>query len=78
MSGSERKHLPAGAMVPGPDGCAYLIPHGAQAFRLTGGQARGPAKMPESGIFAGPGSRSADKRIQESLAHLPQMPVVSC
>ena len=79
MNGSGWKNPPAGAMVPGPDGCAYLIPDGAQAaFRVTGGQARGPARPPESGTFTVPGGISADKRIRENLAHLPQMPVASC
>ena len=75
MSGSGRKHLPAGAMMPGPDGCAYLVPHGPQAaFRLTDG----PEGSPASETFAGPGGIPAGKRIQESLAHLPQMPVGLC
>jgi hypothetical protein len=79
MSDSGRKHLPAGAMVPGPDGCAYLVPDGAQAaFRLTGGQARGPAGSPVSETSTTPDGISAGKRIRESLARLPQMPVVSC
>jgi hypothetical protein len=79
MSDSGWRHLPAGAVVPGADGCAYLVPDGAQAaFRVTGGQARGPAGPPFSETFTVPGGIPADKRIRESLAHLPQMPVVSC
>jgi hypothetical protein len=96
MNDSGWKNPPAGAMVPGPDGCAYLVPHGPQAaFRLTGGQARGPAGPPVSETFGArargtacfgnlycagtvPGGIPAGKRIRESLAHLPQMPVHSC
>src|SRR6266568_2172845 len=79
MSDSGWKNLPAGAVVPGADGWAYLVPDGAQAaFRVTGGQARGPARPPESGTFTVPGGISADKRIEENLAHLPQMPVHLC
>ena len=79
MSDSGRKHLPTGAMVPGPDGCAYLVPDGAQAaFRITGGQARGPAGPPVSKTSTVPGGIPAGKQIRESLAHLPQMPVASC
>jgi len=79
MNDSGWKNPPAGAMVPGPDGCAYLVPHGPQAaFRLTGGQARGPAGPPVSETFTVPGGIPAGKRIRESLAHLPQMPVHSC
>jgi len=79
MNGSDWKNPPAGAMVPGPDGRTYLVPHGTQAaFRLTGGQIRGPAGPPVSGAFTMPGGISADKRIRENLAHLPQMPVASC
>ncbi len=75
MSDSGRKNPPAGAMVPGPDGCAYLVSHGPQAaFRLTDG----PAGSPASETFAGSGGKSASKRIRESLAHLPQMPVGLC
>ena len=78
MNGSGRKNPPAGATVPGADGWAYLVPHGTQAaFRLTG-EARGTARPPESGTFTVPGGISADKRIRENLAHLPQMPVASC
>ncbi len=79
MNDSGWKNPPTGAMVPGPDGCAYLVPHGTQAaFRLTAGQARGPAGPPVSETFTVPGGISADKRIGESLAHLPQMPVNLC
>src|SRR5712691_7251245 len=79
MNGSGWRHLPAGAVVPGADGCAYFVPDGAQAaFRVTGGQARGPAGPPESETFTVPGDISADKRVEESLAHLPQMPVHLC
>jgi hypothetical protein len=79
MSDSGWRHLPAGAMVPGPDGCAYLVPHGTQAaFRVSGGQVRGPARPPVPETATGPGGKSADRRIRESLARLPQMPVVSC
>ncbi len=79
MNGSGWKNPPAGAMVPGPDGCAYLVPHGTQvAFRVTVGQAREPARPPVSEAFTVPGGISAGKRIRESLAHLPQMPVASC
>ena len=75
MNDSGWKNPPAGAMVPGPDGCAYLVPHGPQAaFRLTDGHEGSPA----SETFAGPGGIPAGKRIRESLAHLPQMPVHSC
>ncbi len=80
MNGSDWKNPPAGAVVPGADGWAYLVPDGAHAaVRLTGGgQARGPAGPPVSGTFAVPGGISADKRIRENLAHLPQMPVALC
>ena len=79
MSDSGRKHLPAGAVMPGPDGCAYLIPHGTQAaFPVTSSQGYPAAGSPNSETFTEPGSKSAGKRIQESLAHLPQMPVNLC
>jgi len=79
MNDSGWRNPPAGAMVPGPDGCTYLVPHGTQAaFRVTGGKARGTAGAPVSEAFTVPGGISADTRIEESLAHLPQMPVGSC
>jgi hypothetical protein len=79
MSDSGWQHLPAGAVVPGPDGCAYHIPDSTQAaFPVTGSQGRGHAASPVPGSLTERDGISADKRIRESLTRLPQMPVALC
>lgn len=69
----------ADAVVAGPDGYAYVVPRGVgAAFRVPGGLAHEAEGSLVSGNSTVPGKVSVDKRAQEILGQLPQMPVYPC